>query len=199
MIEFLQSGFCRCFGMSAKFLLILLIFAFCSGVDAKLNFSNLQGQKDFLNSLLKEVEKYNTRESTQKGSGSKADEDAEQRELEKYKKDIKTLKKTLYSIEDENSKKESNNKVLQELVDDYNRQMQELEKTYKFIMSKSKNTSAKDEYLSPKSREVLTMDSLTSNKKTRRIKDIAFKPLELVEFRNDTSASDRPDTPLENR
>jgi len=66
-------------------------------------------------------------------------------------------------------------------------------------MSKSKNTSAKDEYLSPKSREVLTMDSLTSNKKTRRIKDIAFKPLELVEFRNDTSASDRPDTPLENR
>ena len=185
--------------MSAKFLLILLIFAFCSGVDAKLNFSNLQGQKDFLNSLLKEVEKYNTRESTQKGSGSKADEDAEQRELEKYKKDIKTLKKTLYSIEDENSKKESNNKVLQELVDDYNRQMQELEKTYKFIMSKSKNTSAKDEYLSPKSREVLTMDSLTSNKKTRRIKDIAFKPLELVEFRNDTSASDRPDTPLENR
>ena len=199
MIKSLQSGFCKHFEMTSKFLLVLLVLAFCSCVNAKLNFSNLQGQKDFLNSLLKEVEKYNTKESAQKGADPKDGEDAEQRELEKYKKDIKTLKKTLYSIEDENSKKESNNKVLQDLVDDYNKKMQELEKTYKFIMSKSKNAGAKDEYLSPKSHEVLTMDSLNSNKKSRKIKDSAFKPLELVEFRNDATASDRPATPLENR
>ena len=43
------------------------------------------------------------------------------------------------------------------------------------------------------------MDSLNSNKKSRKIKDSAFKPLELVEFRNDATASDRPATPLENR
>jgi len=160
--------------MRIRDLFALIVCSLVFSVEAKLSFSNIQGQKDFLNALLTEVEKSDL--------SKKKNKKEDNSDIAKYKKDINTLKYVLAQIGEETAKQKANNKVLQDLVDDYNQKMKELEKTYRFIMSKSKKPKKQDEYLSSKSHEVFTIDSLDYGNKRRKIKDVKFRPLELVEL-----------------
>ena len=171
--------------MYVRILSAVTIFLFVFSAEAKLSFSNIQGQRDFLNALLAEVEKSDTSKKEKKGNKK---EDSSK--VEKYKQDINALKKALVNIEDENAKQKANNKVLQDLVDDYNQKMKELEKTYRFIMSKLKKSKTQDEYLDSKPHEVFTIDSLNYGNKRRKIKDLKFQPLEVVEL-NHVSNTER--------
>ena len=158
-----------------KRMLILTAF-FTLGIDAKLNFSNIQGQKDFLNTLLKEID-----ESSQE---NKSEKDKEKNGIDKYKEDIVLLQKALFNIESENAKKGSDKKLLQDLIDDYNKKMKALENIYRTILLKRKKSKLKDEYLVKNSHKTVTMDSLNCDTKRRKIKDMKFRPLELVEVSN---------------
>ena len=166
--------------MYTQILFAVMFFFLAFSVDAKLSFSNIQGQRDFLNALLAEVEKSDATKKENKKEDSP--------NIDKYRKDINTLKEALVHIEDESAKQKANNKLLQDLVDDYNKKMKELEKTYRFIMAKSKKSKTKDEYLSTKPHEVFTIDSLDYGKKRRKIRDIKFRPLELVELKSASKA-----------
>lgn len=175
-------------------ILSVLVFWTCIfSSEAKLSFSNIQGQRDFLNALLVEVEKAEAKKKSDNKSANNSD-------LDKYKKDISTLKKTLEDIEDETAKQKANDKVLQDLVDEYNKKMKELEKAYRFVISKSKKSQKQDEYLGTKSHEVFTIDSLNYGKKRRKMRDVKFRPLELVEIREPSKPEDNMPLPTkENR
>lgn len=160
--------------------LYVVAFVICiSSSEAKLTFSNIQGQRDFLDTLLAEVEKTDNAKKSEQKQNEKSD-------IDRYKKDINTLKETLGHIEDETEKQKANDKVLQELVDEFNKKMKELEKTYKFIMSKYKKPKTKDEYLGARSHEIFTIDSLDYEKKRRKMKDVQFRKLELLEISGDS-------------
>ncbi len=165
--------------MYIRILSAVIISFFALSADAKLSFSNIQGQRDFLNALLVEVEKSDTSKKENKKENNSG--------VEKYKQEINTLKKALINIEDETAKQKANNKVLQDLVDDYNRKIKELEKTYRFIMTKFKKSKKQDEYLNSKSHEVFTKDSLDYGNKRRKIRDVKFRPLELVELNHSSN------------
>ena len=78
-----------------------------------------------MNALLNEIEKSSSTKNFKKGSDDKNND------IEKYKADINSLQKTLFCIEIENAKEQADKKVLQELVEAYNKKMTELENTYK--------------------------------------------------------------------
>ena len=173
--------------MRIRDLFALIVCSLVFSVEAKLSFSNIQGQKDFLNALLTEVEKSDL--------SKKKNKKEDNSDIAKYKKDINTLKEALVHIEDESAKQKANNKLLQDLVDDYNKKMKELEKTYRSIMAKSKKSKKKDEYLSTKPHEVFTIDSLDYGKKRPKIRDIKFRPLELVELKSASAVDSKAPLP----
>ena len=160
-------------------------------LEAKLSFSNIQGQKDFLNALLNEIEKSSSTKNFKKGSDDKNND------IEKYKADINSLQKTLFCIEIENAKEQADKKVLQELVEAYNKKMTELENTYKEIMlKKQKNNKAreKEQYLKSKTTRTCISDTLNYGGTRRKIKDTKFRPLEIVEMNQNSESTNK--TPL---
>lgn len=161
--------------MFSRVILFLITFTFCLSGDctARINFSNFKGQTAFLDSLLKELEKK-----------AKRFDENQKEDLDRYKGDIESLKKTLDNIDIENAKSSGNDEELKKLVDDYNAKMKELEKSYKFIMSKLKKQKHKTQYLPSKKASFSEIDSLNCQKKRRKIKDARqFKPLEIVELK----------------
>ena len=167
------------------FILLPLVFSFNSEAVLKLN---LETQKDFLNSLYDDFEKLKYKK--QKSDTNKDEEDEQNNEIDQYQNDILTLKNTLITIEEATSQKNANEKVLKELVDEYNKKMEELEKNYKFILAKSKRAKPDDEYLSSRANGVQTIVSLQCNRNRKRIGDMKkekFQPLELIEVRNDAN------------
>ncbi len=179
--------------MIARIFLALMPLIFALNLEAKLSFSNLEGQKDFLNSLYNEFEKL----KSQKPKSDNDDDKEKNKEIDKYKEDIMTLKKTLINIEDATNQKDANGKILKELVDDYNKKMEELEKNYKFFLSKSKKAAPDEGYLSSKTPGVQTMDYLRHNNKRRKIGDTKFQPLEIIEIDNSASKIEENKMPLE--
>ncbi|MBQ3945223.1 MAG: hypothetical protein II670_06375 [Alphaproteobacteria bacterium] len=177
--------------MYVRTLFTLIISSLAFSLEAKLSFSNIQGQKDFLNALLTEVEKSD--------ASKKQNKKEDNTDIDKYKQDINTLKDALIHIEDQTAKQKANDKLLQDLVDDYNKKMKELEKTYRFIMSKSKKSKTQDEYLSSKPHEVFTIDSLDYRKKRRKIKDMQFRPLELVEISHSSQVESNAPLPSKDK
>ena len=175
-----------------KFSVMLLFLSLTPNLDAKLSFSNIQGQKDFLNTLLNEIEKSSSTKNFKKGSGDKNND------IEKYKADINSLQKTLFCIETENAKEQTDKKVLQELVEAYNKKMKELENTYKEIMlKKQKINKARDteQYLKTKTTGTCISDTLNYEGKRRRIRDTKFRPLEIVEISQNSESTNK--TPLQ--
>ncbi len=159
--------------MKVKLIITLLLAVTCA-LEAKLTFSNLEGEKDFLSALLHELDKLDT------------EKEDEQPDLKECKEDIRHLRKTLFNIEDESSKKDASNEILQELVKEYNKKMRELEKMYRLIMNKYKNNKKEDKVLPKGSCGTFAMDSLNYGKKRSTIKDKKFRTLELIEVSNST-------------
>ena len=69
--------------MYTQILFAVVFFFLAFSVDAKLSFSNIQGQRDFLNALLAEVEKSDATKKENKKEDSP--------NIDKYRKDINTL------------------------------------------------------------------------------------------------------------
>ena len=153
------------------FVLLLIL----QTTQAKLTFSSIQGQRDFLTSLMNEVDKENNRHSSNNKENKK--------NIDEYKKDIAKLQEALTNIEIENSKEKSDKKLLQEMVDEYNKKMKELERTYRYIIAKSKEKQEKEEYVEPGNHEIMAVDSLDYATNTRKIKKEEFKQLEIVELK----------------
>ena len=156
------------------FRVISVLLLILQTTQAKLTFSSIQGQKDFLTSLMNEVEKETNRHSYKNKENKK--------NIDEYKKDIAKLQERLANIEIENSKEKSDTKLLQEMVDEYNKKMKELERTYRYIIAKSKEKDTKDEYIEPGNHEIMAIDSLDYGTNTRKIQRKEFKPLEIVEL-----------------
>ncbi len=151
-------------------LLLFSILGISVNAFAKINF---QTQSDFLDSLLEEIENANIKNFTS----------ISQAEVEEYIEDVKKLKKTLNNIEIEKSKNSEDETELQKLVDEYNRRIAELKKSYKFIMSKSSRKNCQNEFSNSRSNPISEEDSLNCEKRQRKIKDDrSFEPLELVEI-----------------
>ena len=150
-------------------LIVTLLLAASYNLEAKLTFSNLEGERDFLSALLHELDKLD------------AEKEDDQPDLKECKEDIRNLRKTLFNIEDESSKKDYNNEILQELVKEYNEKMRELEKVYKIIVKKYKNNKKRNQVLPKKSCGTFAKDSLNYDKKRSKIKDKKFRTLELIE------------------
>ena len=136
---------------------------------------NFQTQSDFLCSLLDEIEQT----SLQNFSG------ISQEDLDAYVGDIKDLKSVLHNI-----KLEQNSDELHNLVDEYNRKMKALEKSYKFIMFRLKKSEPEEALPTSSTNTTSGMDSLNYGKKQKRLGDKnPFQLIELVEVPSKTSSA----------
>ena len=175
----------------SKIPVMLLFLSLMPNLEAKLIFSNIQGQKDFLNTLLNEIEKSGSTKKVKKESDDKKND------IAKYKADINSLQKTLFYIETENAKEQTDKKVLQDLVEAYNKKMTELENTYREIMlKKQKNSKAKEkeQYLTSRPSGTCISDTLNYGGKRWKIRDTKFRPLEILEINQDNVSTNK--TPL---
>ncbi len=161
-----------------KSLLSIVVFVsvtFAYSIDS----AKLQSQSNFLDSLLEEVENI-----------SSLDKDA-QEEIKRYQIDIYDLKKKLEDLRLEKEKKsQENNKEIEKLVRDYNKNLEQLKKTYQYLASKIKHHNCPDEFATDSSHKAYYSDSLNYYKKRKRINEIRFVPLEIIEF-NTVNNSER--------
>ncbi len=76
---------------------------------------------------------------------------------------------------------QENNKEIEKLVRDYNKNLEQLKKTYQYLASKIKHHNCPDEFVTDSSHKAYYSDSLNYYKKRKRINEIRFAPLEIIE------------------
>lgn len=191
--------------MNAKILLILflLVFSLSFESEASLKIENLNQQSTDLDSLLNEINAFNSKKN---GKRKRKTED-DQTVIDWYMSEVRDLQGILDEIKVKNADKAANNADIQKLVEAYNEKLKGLEKNWKQFKSISKSRNSKTEelpgnyMLSGNNQDDITIVSLNCGKEGITIKDAKrkFRPLEIIELLGSASSSDNSrKLPLEN-
>lgn len=185
------------------FISVLLACVLVFNVDASLRIENLNQQSTDLDSLLNEINAFNSKKN---GKRTLKMED-DQTVIDWYMSEVRDLQSILDEIKVKNADKAANNADIQKLVEAYNEKLKGLEKNWKQFKSISRSRSSKTEELpgnympSGNNQDDVTIVSLNCGKEGITIKDAKrkFRPLEIIELLGSASSSDNSrKLPLEN-
>lgn len=176
------------------FIAVLLACVLVFNVDASLRIENLNQQSTDLDSLLNEINAFNSKKN---GKRTLKMED-DQTVIDWYMSEVKDLQSILDEIKAKNADKAANNADIQKLVEAYNEKLKGLEKNWKQFKSISRSRSSKTEELpgnympSGNNQDDVTIVSLNCGKEGITIKDAKrkFRPLEIIELLGSASSSD---------
>lgn len=176
------------------FIAVLLACVLVFNVDASLRIENLNQQSTDLDSLLNEINAFNSKKN---GKRTLKMED-DQTVIDWYMSEVRDLQSILDEIKVKNAGKAANNADIQKLVEAYNEKLKGLEKNWKQFKSISRSRSSKTEELpgnympSGNNQDDVTIVSLNCGKEGITIKDAKrkFRPLEIIELLGSASSSD---------